>query len=97
MDSLSNHDHRMVGLDANWSIAGADLNTDSQTLTLQRSEHSAVRKRFDAWTGIARPWLPHGKLAGCTTSIARIKLSWLKLSDATDPSAPILLATTDQH
>ena len=34
MDPLSNHYHRMVGLDGNWSIADVDLNTDSQTLTL---------------------------------------------------------------
>lgn len=34
MDSLSDHYHRMVGLDANWSIANVDLNTESQTLTL---------------------------------------------------------------
>lgn len=34
MDSLSDHYHRMVGLDSNWSIASVDLNTESQTLTL---------------------------------------------------------------
>ena len=34
MDSLSDHYHRMVGLDANWSITKVDLNTESQTLTL---------------------------------------------------------------
>ena len=34
MDSLTDHYHRMVGLDSNWSIASVDLNTESQTLTL---------------------------------------------------------------
>lgn len=34
MDSLSDHYHRMVGLDSNWSITSVDLNTESQTLTL---------------------------------------------------------------
>lgn len=34
MDSLSDHYHRMVGLDADWAIANVDLNMESQTLTL---------------------------------------------------------------